>query len=99
MSGEAFEIYSVGGLPVFTVAAMIADELDSATEDAGDGGPTIEQALMDAGYPTFAERHAAVVAELRAMSAVYKELCYWRAGDQGVESMRATLNEMLRDGR
>jgi hypothetical protein len=99
MSGEAFEIHSVGGLPVFAVAAMIAEELDDVTEDGDRGDPTIAQALREAGFDVFAERHLALISELRVMSAVYKELCYWRAGDQGIESMSATLREMLRDGK
>jgi hypothetical protein len=99
MSGEAFEVYSVGALPVFMVAKMLAEEFDDVTEDGGDGGPTIADALREAGFSTWAERHLALVAELRVMSAVYKELCYWRAGDQGIESTKQALREMLEGGR
>lgn len=99
MSGEAFEVYSVGALPVDKVARMVADEFDTVTEDGGDGGLTIAQALHAAGFPAFAERHERLIGELRAMAGVYKELCYWRAGDQGLDDMAATLREMPRDGR
>lgn len=98
MSGEAFEM-GPRGMPAFVVVEQVAEDLEGVTEDASPGDPTIEGALREAGWDVWADRHMALVAEMRAMARVYRELCYWRAGDGNKVDMDAALHEMLRDGR